>query len=65
MKKNVGQIDRLIRIILGLAVAAVGIIFDSWWGILGVVLIATGLFRICLLYLAFNISTNRKKTVAE
>ncbi len=65
MKKNVGQVDRLIRIILGLAIAAVGIIFDSWWGILGVVLIATGLFRICLLYLPFNISTNRKKTVAE
>ncbi len=65
MEKNVGPVDRLIRIILGLAIATVGIIFNSWWGLLGVVLLATALFRICLLYIPFHISTARKTRATE
>ena len=60
MKCNVGPVDRLIRIILGLIIAIVGVVFNSGWGLLGIPLIATGLFRCCLLYMPFNISTAKK-----
>ncbi len=61
MKCNVGPVDRLIRIILGLIIAILGIVFDNWWGLVGVVLIGTGIFRICFLYLPFNISTAKEE----
>jgi len=57
MKKNVGKIDRTIRIIIGIAVIAAGIYFKSWWGIIGVVPIFTGLIRFCPLYVPFKIAT--------
>jgi hypothetical protein len=46
---------------LGLIIAIVGVVFNSWWGLLGIPLIATGLFRCCLLYMPFNISTAKKE----
>ncbi len=61
MKCNVGSIDRLIRIILGLAIAVIGIIFDSWWGLVGLVPLATGLFQLCPLYIPFKLSTVKKE----
>jgi len=60
MKKNVGNIDRIIRLILGIAIVIWGIISQNWWGLIGVVLIGTALFRFCLLYLPFRINTNKK-----
>jgi len=33
MKKNVGAIDRLIRIILGVVIIAWGIYDQNWWGL--------------------------------
>ena len=61
MKFNVGTIDRLLRIILGLIIAILGVVFENWWGLIGVVLIATGLFRFCPLYLPLKISTVKKE----
>ncbi len=60
MKCNVGPADRLVRIIFGLIIAIVGVIFDSWWGLLGIPLLATGLFKICLLYMPFGFSTAKR-----
>ncbi|WP_297089221.1 DUF2892 domain-containing protein [uncultured Draconibacterium sp.] len=60
MKGNVGSVDRLLRIIVGLLIAIVGAIFDSWWGLIGIVPLATGLFRFCPLYLPLKISTLKK-----
>jgi Protein of unknown function (DUF2892) len=61
MKCNVGSIDRLLRIILGLIIAILGVVFDSWWGLIGVVPIATGLFSFCPLYVPLKISTTKKE----
>jgi len=61
MKCNVGPIDRLVRIIIGLIVAIIGVVFESWWGLIGIVFLATGLFKCCLLYIPFKISTAGKK----
>lgn len=62
MKLNVAAIDRLIRIIIGLAIAIVGIIFKSYWGVAGIVLLATGVFGYCPIYGIFKISTAKKSS---
>lgn len=61
MKCNVGPVDRLVRIVIGLAIAIVGVVFDSWWGLVGLVPLATGLFRFCPMYIPFKISTAKKE----
>lgn len=61
MKKNVGNIDRTIRIVFGLVIIAVGIIFKSWWGAIGLVPLLTGLTNFCPLYLPIKISTRKDK----
>jgi len=61
MKRNVGSIDRLLRIILGLIIAIFGVYFDSWWGVIGIIPLATGLFQFCPLYWPLKISTLKKE----
>ena len=65
MKKNVGSIDRSLRIILGVAVIAAGIYFQSWWGLVGIVPLATAFMNWCPAYLPFGISTCKTKNVNE
>lgn len=60
MKCNVGTIDRLLRIIGGLVIAILGAWFDSWLGLIGLIPLATGLFKWCPLYIPFGISTVEK-----
>lgn len=59
MKKNIGLTDRRIRVVAGLVIGALGIYFNSWWGLLGLVPLATALIKTCPLYLPFGISTRR------
>jgi hypothetical protein len=61
MKKNMGFTDRWVRIVIGLAIIAAGFYYESWWGLIGIVPLATALIRTCPLYLPFGISTVRKK----
>jgi hypothetical protein len=57
MKANVGGIDRIIRIIAGLAILGAGYYFKSWWGLIGVMPLLTAVFRFCPAYLPFGLST--------
>jgi type IV secretory pathway TrbD component len=57
MKHNVGGLDRTIRIIVGTVLVIIGAVFLSWWGIVGLVVLSTGLLNWCPLYLPFGIST--------
>jgi len=57
MKCNVGRIDKTIRWIAGIVVIAIGIYFQSWWGLIGVVFIITAITGFCILYLPFGINT--------
>ncbi|PJO79177.1 DUF2892 domain-containing protein [Neisseria brasiliensis] len=62
MKRNVGGIDRAIRIIVGLALiiaAATGTI--GWWGWLGVLVLASGVFSFCGLYTLLGVNTCPRK----
>ncbi len=62
MKSNVGGIDKILRIVVGLALiamAATGTI--GVWGYLGVVPLLTGLFNFCPAYPLLGISSCRIK----
>jgi hypothetical protein len=68
MKHNIGNIDRALRILIGLALIGatlVGLI--GTWGWIGLLPLATGIFRLCPAYLPFGLSTCRlsKKTVTH
>ncbi|WP_454776815.1 YgaP family membrane protein [Janthinobacterium tructae] len=58
MKRNIGSVDRTIRIVAGLSlIAAVLLGLIGPWGWIGVIPLATGIFRFCPAYLPFGIST--------
>ena len=61
MKCNVGKTDRLLRIIIGLVILVIGYINENWWGLIGLVIILTGFFRWCPVYLPFKINTNKSE----
>ncbi|HEY5123256.1 MAG TPA: DUF2892 domain-containing protein [Ignavibacteria bacterium] len=64
MKPNEGKIDRIIRIVIGLAILiVVGLVMKSWWGLIGILPLATGLASRCGLYPLLGINTIKKDTV--
>lgn len=60
MKPNVGSADKVIRIILGIVIIALGFIYQSWWGIVGIVPLLTGVFNFCPAYSLIGVSTKAK-----
>jgi hypothetical protein len=60
MKQNVGNVDRIVRIVIGVAIAALGIAFKSWLGLIAIVFFATAAVSTCPLYMPFGISTKKK-----
>lgn len=60
MTRNVGGIDRLLRIVVGLVLLSLIFVIEGaarWWGLLGLVPLLTGLSRTCPLYSVFGINT--------
>lgn len=65
MTKNIGSIERIIRIILGLALIAWALLGSSSmaaWGWIGVVPLATGLVGWCPPYAIFGISSCKTRS---
>lgn len=61
MKANVGSVDRLIRILVGITLillALTGVI--GAWGYIGIVPLATGLIKFCPAYTLLGINTQGK-----
>ena len=57
MKANVGAVDRAVRIVVGIVLIGLAIAgMIGWWGYIGIVLVLTGLVRVCPAYslLGFN-----------
>lgn len=54
---NEGNTDRIIRVILGIAIAAAGLYFQSWLGLLAIIPLATAAIGWCPLYSLFGINT--------
>lgn len=62
MKANVGPVDRLVRIILGLILLSLLFILDGtikYIGLVGIVLLITAFIKFCPLYPIFKINTNK------
>lgn len=57
MNKNVGGIDRILRILIGLALVGWGVYAQSWWGAIGAIPLLTGLVSWCPMYLPFGLKT--------
>ncbi len=58
MNKNVGGIDKLLRIIVGVVLIVLAITGTiGWWGYLGIILLATGLLSVCPIYSILGVKT--------
>ncbi|MHB0952681.1 MAG: YgaP family membrane protein [Allorhizobium sp.] len=59
--KNVGSADRIVRVILGLAILSLFYFYpNAWWRyytLIGLVPLLTGLFSFCPLYSMLGMST--------
>ncbi len=61
MKANVGNIDKIIRIVIGLVIIIWGIAAGSWWGLIGLIPLITGVINWCPLYKLLGISSRKAK----
>lgn len=60
MTKNVGSIDRTLRVLLGVVLLSLVLLLEAparWWGLVGLVPLLTGLFSFCPLYSLLGISS--------
>lgn len=57
MKLNVGGIDRILRIVVGLALVVWALMGGPVWAWIGIVPLATGAIGFCALYPIFGINT--------
>jgi Protein of unknown function (DUF2892) len=65
MKANVGDVDRIIRIVGGLVILSAFFLAEGnmrWLGLIGLVPLATGLFRWCPAYTVLGLNTCGSKT---
>ena len=60
MEINVGSTERLLRIIVGVVIIGLGLYFQSWWGLVGLIPLLTGLFRFCPLYKMLGMNTCKR-----
>ena len=64
MKQNVGNTERIIRIVAGLAVLSLLFLVDGnlrYLGFIGLIPLVTGILGYCPLYSIFKFSTNKTK----
>ena len=60
MNANMGTADRAIRFVVGLAILSLVFVLEGnarWWGLVGVGMLATGLFRFCPAYTLLGLNT--------
>ncbi|MBI5267936.1 MAG: DUF2892 domain-containing protein [candidate division Zixibacteria bacterium] len=65
MKPNIGQTDRIVRIIIGIAIIVAGITLHTWWGLVGLLPIGSALVRFCGLYPVLKIDTTGARDKKE
>ena len=64
MTANIGTVDRVVRIVVGLVILGLGVYYKSWWGLIGLLPIATAIVRFCPAYLPFGLNTCSVKSDA-
>ncbi len=61
MNKNLGKIDRSLRVLVGLAIILYGVMSSSLLGLIGMVPLLTGVIGWCPLYCPLKINTCSQK----
>ena len=61
MKKNVGSLDKNLRLLAGVIILVLGYLNDSWWGLVGIVPILTSLSGFCPFYVPLKMTTIKSK----
>lgn len=65
MNANVGGLDKKARMAVGAIILALGAVYESWWGLVGLVPLATGLINFCPLYPMIGLNTAKGSDDAE
>jgi hypothetical protein len=61
MSKNMGKFDRILRAVIGIIAISLGLYYQSWWGALGLILLATATISWCPVYVPFKLSTKKSE----
>jgi hypothetical protein len=59
IKKNVGKIDRIVRVIVGTIVLSFGIFYRARWGVMGIGMMIPALLQRDPLYAILGLSTKK------
>lgn len=62
MGKNVGGVDKILRIVVGLVLIAWGVYAQNWWGAIGLIPLLTGLMNWCPAYSILGLNTCKTKS---
>jgi len=57
LKKNVGYMDSIIRVIFGALILSMGLFYDSYWGFIGLIPVISGAISFCPIYRMMRVST--------
>lgn len=57
MKKNIGKVDKVSRIIVGVMFIGLGILTGNWLGVIGFIPIATAIVGSCPIYSLLEMDT--------
>jgi hypothetical protein len=60
MEINLGKTDRRLRVVVGIAIIAVSLYYQSWWALLGAGLLLNGITGRCGGYALFGFSTAKQ-----
>ena len=60
MNANVGGVDKILRIVAGIAIITWGVVTQNYWGAVGLVPLGTALINWCPAYLPFGINSAKK-----
>ena len=47
MHLNVGAIDQILRIVLGVVICTIWVIYNNWWGLVGLIPLVNGTMSWC------------------
>jgi hypothetical protein len=65
MTTNVGRTDKTARLIIGFAIAGLGLYYETRWGLVAIVPLVTAFTGFCPLYKLLGITTSKMKTKTE
>ena len=50
LKKNMSYVESVVRVLIGGSIIAIGLYFDSLWGLIGIIPVLSGAVSFCPIY---------------